>query len=174
MPYSAASITNAFLSRAFRDQKIISPMKAQKLVYFAHGYVLCETREPLLDELFEAWKFGPVLPSLYHECKKYGKSYIVDYLRDYDRQTSKWRPAPIPSDCEVNDVLDFVWITYGDMEAITLSDWTHVKGGPWDKITQGGSLILRNQAIPNIEIETYFRENMYDDLFEKATQKTAP
>jgi uncharacterized phage-associated protein len=175
MRYSAASIANAFLSRGFRDGRSISPMKIQKLAYLAHGHTLVECPEPLLDEVFEAWKFGPVLPSLYHECKKYGQKSVEHYLEDYDFATNKSFPAPQPSEQVVIDIIDFVWEAYGDQPAISLSDWTHAKGGPWDRVTNGGAVIIRNRDIPDDLIKIYFEENLYagGDLFEKKAPEEA-
>lgn len=161
MPYTAAAIANAFLSRSFRDKKPISPMKIQKLLYITHGYGLVECDQPILDEVFEAWKFGPVLSSLYHECKEFGKSDINRYLKDIDPETNARRSVSMPDNSQVNDIIDFVWQTYGDDSAISLSDWTHVKGGPWDQVTDGGTNILRHQDVPNKLIKEYFEANMY-------------
>lgn len=172
MTYSAATIANAFLSRSFRDKRSVSPMKIQKLVYLAHGHALVERPQPILNENFEAWKFGPVLPSLYHECKKYGPSGINCYLEDMDLTTGQSAPAPLPTDEITNDIVEFVWGAYGHYQASVLSEWTHAKGGPWDQVTNGGANIIRNQDIPNDLIKIYFEENLYDDgadLFEKAT-----
>jgi uncharacterized phage-associated protein len=170
MPYSAASIANAFLSKAFaeRNANPISPMKVQKLAYFAHGYMLSETGEPLLDELFEAWKFGPVLPSLYHECKRYGNGSIKEYIQDYDYASGRYCPAPVPDDRTALDIVDYVWRIYGPESAIDLSDWTHAKNGPWDKITSGGENIPRNKDISNEAIRSYFLDNTNDETSETA------
>lgn len=168
MTYSAASIANAFLSRAFRDKEGISPMKMQKLAYLAQGYALVETGEPLFDELFEAWQFGPVLPSLYHECKVYKNGTISDYLRDVDLRTLQYSPAPLPTgDDRINQIIDFVWATYGKQSAVALSDWTHARGGPWYAVTKGGAEIMRNRDISNDLISDYFRENLYDQPAEE-------
>ncbi len=161
MRYSAASVANAFLSKAFAARSTVSPMKIQKLIYIAHGYSLVEHDEPLLDEVFEAWKFGPVLNSLYHACKKYGQRGITDYLKDEDWLTGEKTAAPLPSSPYANDIVDFVWDTYSSDTAISLSDWTHERGGPWDKVTNGGRNILRHQDVPNSFIKEYFRKNMY-------------
>jgi uncharacterized phage-associated protein len=169
MPYSAASIANAFLSRAFRDKRAITPMKMQKLLYFAHGYKLAQCDRPLVDEAFEAWKFGPVLPSLYHECKRYGNRPINNYLHDFDYRREARTPAALPDGQKANEIIDFVWETYGPETAESLSDWTHVKGGPWDKITSGGAEIARNQDIANDEIKNYFRATMNDEAAPQAT-----
>jgi uncharacterized phage-associated protein len=163
MPYSAASVANEFLSHSFRDKRPITPMKMQKLVYFAHGYTLVECDRPLVDEAFEAWKFGPVLPSLYHECKKYGNRPIRVYLHDFDYRRESRTPAPPPDHPRKIEIIKFVWVTYGPETAEGLSDWTHVKGGPWDQITSGGMDIPRNKDIPNEAIKKYFLENMYDE-----------
>lgn len=163
MAYTAASIANAFLSRAYRDKKRVSPMKIQKLLYITHGYSLVECNEPALDEVFEAWKFGPVLSSLYQECKRYGRGHISNYLKDIDPETGAVSAAPLPDDSHINDIIDYVWKEYGGDTAISLSDWTHVKGGPWDKVTEGGTKILRHQDVPNNLIKEYFEQNMYGD-----------
>lgn len=169
MAYSAASIANAFLSRAFRDKQSMSPMKMQKLAYIAQGYALVEMGEPLFDELFEAWQFGPVLPSLYHECKVYKNGNITDYLQDVDLRTSRSSPAPLPTDdVEVNQIIDFVWENYGKQSATALSDWTHAKGGPWYAVTNGGTEIMRNKDISNDLINDYFRENLREPAQEGA------
>lgn len=161
MAYTAASIANAFLTRSFRDKNPISPMKIQKLVYLAHGYALVERDDPILDEVFEAWKFGPVLDSLYHECKRYGRDTIPEYICDIDPITGRKSPAPIPTENDINDIIDFVWENYGTDSAISLSDWTHIKGGPWDRVTNGGRDILRHLDVPNEYIKEYFKEHMY-------------
>lgn len=160
-PYSAASIANAFLSKGFRDGIGISPMKIQKLCYLLQGYNLVDYETPAVNEMFEAWQFGPVLPSLYHECKEYKKSNISDYLKDYDYQTESYFPVGLPEDPDVLKNIDYVWDKFGKEEATALSDWTHAEHGPWDVVTNGGKRIVRNQDIPNDLIKTYFLENMY-------------
>ena len=149
MAYTAASIANAFLSRSFRDKCPISPMKIQKLIYIFHGFSLVEFDEPVLDEVFEAWKFGPVLSSLYQEVKHVGSGSIENYLRDIDPETGASSPAPIPDDQALNEIIDFVWGNNKDRSAMDLSNWTHRKGAPWDQVTVGGAKIIRHKEVPN-------------------------
>ena len=157
-PYSAASVANAFLNKAFQENRTISPMMLQKLLYIAHGYFLVERDNPLLDEVFEAWKFGPVLNSLYHQCKYFRDNNVNKYLFDsYSKMT--WH-APIPEDNYVRGIVDFVWKTYGNESPTSLSAWTHEKDGPWDQVTKGGTKILRHKEVPNENIKSYFEEHM--------------
>jgi uncharacterized phage-associated protein len=167
MTYSSASIANAFLNIAFSERAKITHMKIQKLVYLAHGYSLVERDQPLVDEFFEAWKFGPVLPSLYQACKKFGKEAISHLLSDSGYGILSNSAAAPPDNLEVQKILNFVWKNYGLMDAIELSAWTHEKDGPWDKEIHKAGMIFRNQPIKNEIIKEYFKNQMSADDIEK-------
>ena len=59
LPYKAITIAYYFLEQGERENIPISPMKLQKLIYFAHGWCLAIRREALIMESVEAWKYGP-------------------------------------------------------------------------------------------------------------------
>ena len=48
-----------------------TPMQLLKLTYIAHGYSLGLQSTPLIENKVEAWKFGPVIPDLYHSIKEF-------------------------------------------------------------------------------------------------------
>ena len=56
----------------------ISNLRANKLLYIAHMLHLANSKgnKPLLNEAFEAWDYGPVLPSVYHSAKAFGDKPI--------------------------------------------------------------------------------------------------
>ena len=54
----------------------LTPLKLQKLIYYAHGWHLAIRNAPLIDEVIEAWEYGPVVPNVYHEFKKFGNRPI--------------------------------------------------------------------------------------------------
>jgi len=167
--YSTAAIANSFLRLAFASNKSITPMKIQKLVYLAQGYSLVMRDSSLIDELFEAWRFGPVLPSIYHTCKKYGNKPISDYIKEegYDSSSIR-RTIPILKDPQVAEIINFVWESYGSTDALELSNWTHEKKGPWDVVIEQKGGRFKNQTIDNELIKNYFRDRMVDDEFQKA------
>lgn len=76
MIYSVLRIAQRFLEIAKSSGKTIDPLKLQKLVYLAHGWNLAFTGQPLVEESFQAWKYGPVSPKLYDKYKKYGGNPI--------------------------------------------------------------------------------------------------
>lgn len=50
----------------------VSHKKLQKLLYYVEAWNLVHLKEPIIDEDFQAWVHGPVIPSLYHELKPLG------------------------------------------------------------------------------------------------------
>src|SRR5687768_9300066 len=82
--YNATSIANFFIQKGIEAGNPIDQMKVQKLVYFAHGWYLAITNQPLINEAIEAWRFGPVIPSLYHSLKHSGNQAITHTI---DEQT---------------------------------------------------------------------------------------
>jgi|SRR6218665_458947 len=116
--YSPSQIADYFLSKS-TPERPITPMKLNKLVYIAHGWNLAIEDCPLIDEHPEAWKYGPVIPSLYHRFKNYGNSNI-----DYKPEAPELAQGTI-------ELLNEVWEKYGNDTGITLSSKTHQPGTPW-------------------------------------------
>lgn len=55
----------------------INNLELQKYLYFLNARFLVETGEPLFDDDIEKWKFGPVIPNVYHEYKNFGAGPII-------------------------------------------------------------------------------------------------
>ncbi len=51
----------------------ISNLKLQKLLYYCQAYSYALMGKPMFAEDMEAWDYGPVVPSIYQEYKKYGR-----------------------------------------------------------------------------------------------------
>lgn len=52
--------------------KAFSNLQIQKLLYLAQMFHLGRSGRPMFDDDFEAWKLGPVIPSVYQRAKIYG------------------------------------------------------------------------------------------------------
>ena len=70
MPYRANAIANYILDKADKSGPSITPMQITKLVYLAHGWFLGFHKQPLIIEDVQAWRFGPVIPPVYHAFKR--------------------------------------------------------------------------------------------------------
>ena len=57
----------------------LTNLSIQKILYMCHVFHLGRHNgKPLFDEIFEAWDYGPVLPSLYREISFFGASPVED------------------------------------------------------------------------------------------------
>ena len=59
----------------------VSHKKLQKLVYYVEAWHLVHLNSSIVDEDFEAWIHGPVVPELYRELKDFGFNNI-DVIND--------------------------------------------------------------------------------------------
>lgn len=170
MPYDPKAISNEFLLIARREDCVLTPMKIQKLVYYAHGWHLAIKGTPLINEQVEAWPFGPVIPSLYYAYRQYGRDPVTELtetirvLSDPDDPWKYGYEKLIPSlkdDLQAEGftkaLLDRIWSEYGKFDAIQLSNMTHEVGAPWHQIASKYDLNPpRGTDIPKEVIRDYF------------------
>jgi len=139
MAYDAAAIANYFLDLADRDGKGLDPMKIQKLVYFGHGWHLALRDAPLIKERIEAWEYGPVIPPLYGQFKKFGNGRITERALKVEFEGLKvsYKVATIntqadeAANADTKALLERIWEVYGALSGIQLSNLTHAEGSPW-------------------------------------------
>ena len=160
--YSALAIANYFLSN-YKNTGI-SPLKIQKLTYVAHGWHLAFFDEPLVsDELSEAWRYGPVFPSLYHEFKYRRNLPIIKLGTELEFNDDDTILIKVPEiekgDKETKKFLDRVWEVYGTWSGTELSGLCHKPGTPWEK-TWKRSRGTRNTNIPNEVIKEHYLKKL--------------
>ncbi len=155
-PYSAKAVANFFL-----EKEHLTQMKLHKLLYYAHGWHLGFTEQPLLDETLEAWQYGPVVPSIFWEFGSFGASPINRLAQDFDPTPdgSIDTPRVDPADHFVQNLLVRTWTVYGDYTAAQLSKLTHMPGSPWT-ITRADNPGVKYAGIPNALIREHFRERV--------------
>jgi uncharacterized phage-associated protein len=149
MPYFAAQIANEFIRRGKADAVNVDPLKLQKLVYLAHGWHLAFLGTPLISEPVEAWRYGPVVRSLYRQFKEFGVSPITT--------EADLPKAPIePIDDKSRSLLDQIWKTYGKKNGLELSMLTHEPGTAWDIIRKRNPDDWNSPIIPDSYIKAEF------------------
>jgi uncharacterized phage-associated protein len=159
MPYKAKSIANAFLTLANRDGYKVDPMKLQKLLFYANGYYIAENDgEPLINEYFEAWDYGPVAPTVYYEFREYRNSPIPRFAYTWDERLARQIVAPQPvDDPKAESVIAWVWEQYRDFSGLQLSHMTHKSGGPWHSARiRASNSHMRNERLESGELRRYF------------------
>ncbi|HEX8415686.1 MAG TPA: type II toxin-antitoxin system antitoxin SocA domain-containing protein [Sphingomicrobium sp.] len=146
-PYDAATVANRFIELAGGQGRKLTPMQLIKLTYIAHGFSLAIHKRPLLNERVEAWRYGPVVPSLYRRLKKFGSGAVTETV-----------PPPMfggREDLEDEDrqLLDIVFEKYGRFNGVQLSHLTHRPGTPWAESYEPGSY---GADIDDSQIRTHY------------------
>lgn len=117
--YTAFDIANYFLYKAQseteEDQELISNLKLQKLVYYAQGIHLALYGKPLFAQGIHAWKYGPVVPELYHYYK-HNDSRGITCAKNFN---------PDAIDEATRDFLDEIYDVFGQFSAIQLMRYAH-------------------------------------------------
>lgn len=148
--YSPSLVANAFLMKAGQSGVQITHMKLQKLVFFLHAWALALHGGTPLAERPEAWPYGPVFDSLYHELKGFGSGPINQYLLQMDPNTGERKPMiPQYEDNVFWVLLGQVWERYKDLSAMQLSTLTHEPGGPWDIARKENHGWLKDDIVRN-------------------------
>ncbi|PJN91000.1 Panacea domain-containing protein [Bacillus sp. mrc49] len=155
-----SSDTEVFIDLISKDQKLraydvakfilsalpMSHLKLQKLLYYSYSRFLLRTGEKLFTDPIVAYKYGPVVETVFHKFKVHG-SGVIDYKEDEIIRISADIKAVTPIfmkiassehglvalDCIVNVIEDFQ-----EESATELVERTHLEGGPWDRVYKPG------------------------------------
>ena len=109
------------LAAAEEEEDRLSPLRLQKLLYYAQGWSLVLRNKPLFEESIKAWQHGPAVPTVWHAFKQYGSGAI-------DPQDV----PPAKLDDESKGLIRAVWHAYRGFSAISLREMTH-REPPWAK-----------------------------------------
>lgn len=136
MAYSAMQVANAFIQKA-QEGKIpdLTPMKLQKLMFFAQSWYLKKYRVRLINDEFVRWRFGPVIQSVYYEFSHIGGGLLTQGQGVLARDAN----GIVEPKIAVNDdaFLDAIANAYGHYTGWQLSDMSHADGSAWSMQPQG-------------------------------------
>lgn len=117
----------------------LSNLALQKILYIAQMvYMGRNNGAPLIDDMFEAWDYGPVLPAVYHKAKIFGAGSVLNVFHSVQ---------DLPEGPE-NEILRESVEKLGNVSPGTLVSMTHRDGGAWAKHYSPGL----NSRIPNSDI----------------------
>lgn len=142
--HKAVDIAQHFLDLAIERRTTLTPMELIKLTYIAHGWMLGLYSTPLIRDEVEAWKYGPVIPSLYHKTKKFGSKPVTDRLSRFPKELDVYERS----------LVDQVFCKYGKLGGMALSALTHENGSPWEQIWDG----TYADPIPDDLIEHHYKQ----------------
>ena len=138
---------------AVEDQHV-TPMQLIKLAYIANGYMLGLHGKTLFDEKVQAWRYGPVIPSIYKAVRNFGGNKIEN-LDDVEKGDFTK---------EEQEVMELVARIYGKYDGITLSSATHKPETPWS--------LTWKQNKSNAPISDDLIENFYKGILQQGTHSS--
>lgn len=141
--HDARAIANALIHRGIEVAQPRDPLQVIKLTYLCHGWMLGLYHRPMSAQPVLAWQYGPVIPAVYHEVKRYGRKPVRSPLQCQDEEFDELE----------DDLIDQVFEVYGQFSGIELSMMTHAQGTPWRQIWHREG---KNAEIPDRLIEEHF------------------
>ncbi len=138
---SALDVAKYMIIRAKKDKDDydLTPLKLQKLCYYALGVYSKRYNKKLFDEDVEAWRYGPVIRSVYNFATP---DNILNFSEDYD---------DLDLDIDERNTIDEAYVYFSQYSAWKLSEMTHSEA-PWKDNHQSGS----KNVIPFDDIHSYF------------------
>ncbi|ANV74326.1 hypothetical protein BCM43_28140 (plasmid) [Bacillus thuringiensis] len=123
----------------------ITPLKLQKLTFYAQALNYAMEGTPLFDEDFEAWVHGPVSPVLYYAYKNNG-SREIDNSNITEPQLDR----------KAKKVVKIIWRMYGTKDGKYLENKTHNEK-PWQEARKGLNYYEHsNEIIDKNSIKSYY------------------
>lgn len=138
-------VADRFLTLARQRDDTLTPMQLLKLVYIAHGWMLGLYGRPLVRDRIEAWQYGPVIPRLYNEVRRFRSQPVEGPLH----------AGPDALDAQETSIIHQVYDIYGHLSGPALSRLTHAKNTPWQLTWKPKEFGLE---ISNDIIEEHYRQ----------------
>lgn len=128
----------------------ISPLKLQKLLYYGQAWHLAIFNEPLFEERIEAWRHGPVVPSLYNKYREICKNC------DIPIESLPLQMVELIKESE--ELLTEVLSIYGEHSASYLEELTHSEQ-PWIE-ARGGlpPFVNSSNEISKLSMTSFYRQ----------------
>jgi uncharacterized phage-associated protein len=162
---SASRVAECFLFLSGQQTECdITPLKLQKLLYYAEGLSLALRGKSLFSDPILAWRYGPVVRDVYKEYEYAGR-HSIPCIADIDESN-------IPED-DFN-IIKTTMQFYGEYSAERLVQMTHGES-PYVKT-------LRDQEISRDDMKSFFEEKLYarvapeieDAAFQSLVAESAP
>lgn len=135
---TAANIASYVIDKCVRDGEPVSNLQLQKILFFVQERFCEVAGEPLFDDDFEAWMYGPVVPAIYKTYSIWGGSKI-DWKFDIDFTLPEF----------ITNVIDPVIEEKRSIAPWRLVDQTHTEDSAWYKVhnSLGDGAVIPKQMI---------------------------
>lgn len=124
MGYSALTVAKYIISKCTIEYDAISNLQLQRILYYIQKWFL-QNGLIAFDDDFEAWQFGPVVPSVYNRYSSFGGMPI----------RLKYH---IALDSNYMDIIDPIITSKRDLKPWVMADDIKHPGKAWDRVFEDG------------------------------------
>lgn len=150
--YDVRAIANLILEVAEENNKEISNLSLNKILYFLHCAFLHQFRRPLISAKIEAWDHGPVFREVYHQFKAFGRDPIAGRARKLDLITGAYAAAAVDLPARESEFLCGHALELLRIPPGKLVDMSHVRDGPWHRARFNNGTVNPGVEITNESI----------------------
>ena len=156
---SASNVAKKLLTIAFEnDDSPMTNLKIQKLLYYAQAWYLVNYQVKLFPDRIEAWDFGPVVPSVYGEYKKYINKPI-----DFRPSGKEGGPFTQQEDRYLREFYN----VFGGLSSTVLVSMSHSER-PWLEASKKKDRTISTEVMRDFYTEAYKRSHGKSKKAQKA------
>ena len=138
-------VAKVLICKFNRENKKITQLKLQKLLYFIEAYYMANyDKDKLYNEEFNAWTYGPLCQKVYLKYKNFTNNPIYEDSCDNLPNLGE----------EIMNSIEKVCSTFGKLSVYDLVTLTHMKDSPWDKTEKNCDATISKEAT-----KKWFMEN---------------
>ena len=166
-PYNAIDVAKYILAVAYKNGDVLTNLKLQKLLYYAQAwYMVHHDGKKLFNDDIEAWKYGPVVRSIYNKYKGYGNTAID---REASNEEDICRLTPLDG-----EFIDGFLAEFMECSAISLVKMIHMED-PWreafDETNPKASNIISVDLMYRFYLDMSEKEILFEENEEEYYKK---
>jgi uncharacterized phage-associated protein len=160
MKINAIAAANYFVDLATQENYELRQFGLMKRVYITHGFCLAILNKSALDPRFdvvEAWKNGPVIPSVYHSFKHNRNNPIREksVIAEWGSGKVEYSTPELTHNySDVKEIAVAVFEKYRGFSDAQMVELLHREGTPWALCYEEG----KNNKIPDLYTKTFYEK----------------
>jgi uncharacterized phage-associated protein len=134
--YNALDVGRYIINYCNEKEYCINNLKLQKILYFIQAWYLYRFNKPCFRDSIEAWSFGPVIPKVYREFKRFGCCDLYKITTYYEVNNNNfWLSKTIEFNNDIieeddKEIINAIIDKLSNYSATTLTEIT-LKQDPW-------------------------------------------
>lgn len=136
------------------------PLHIMMMTYMAHGYTLAITKHNLIHDNVEAWKYGPIYPTVYEAVSNYNdkpvkKLYFSNILLTSPEIEKVIKELEVVFSKQEIEIISEIVNNYKDYTGGEIIALMRKDGTPWEKYYNENYM---HTHIPNHETKKYYKK----------------